>query len=107
MIDITVLCSPFNMTSMLSFSLAGAASYTTSSLTRRFCKRPLSFGSPTGTFLFSEVSTGHFLSSLTPYSDLSRYGLLAIMTYFICGAQIRMCLVVLGLYPISMPYHTF
>ena len=70
---------------------------------------PLGRGSPAGVFLFDgiDASKGHSLNNFAPFSDLSMYGSLAIITCFVCGAQTRKCFAILGLYPMSIPFQTF
>ena len=50
----------------------------------------LGFGSPANTFLFNKsvLSKGYLVNNFVLCSDLSMYGLLAMSTYFVCGAQI-------------------
>lgn len=107
MINITVLYSPPVVGSMLLFFSDGGVSCIIGSFTGCLRRQFLGLGSFASTFLFSEFLTGHFLSSLVPYSNSPIYGSLAIITYFVYEAYMQKCLVVSGLYLISMSYYNF
>ena len=69
----------------------------------------LDLGFSASTFLFSKnvSSHGHFVNSFAPFSDLSIYGLLEMITYFGERAQIQKCFDVSGLYSMRILFQTF
>ncbi len=70
---------------------------------------PLDHGFSAGAIFFDRIDAfkSHSINNFARCSDLSIYGSLAIITYFVCGAQIRKCFAILGLYSISISFQTF